>query len=824
MKKKSGETQESKALRLRAEQQMAVQTSAKIAAITVNEKKLLHELQVHQIELELQNEALQQAKTLLEISRDEYQNRFTDLYDFAPVGYLSVNCDQLITEINLTAASMLGIERSNLMLQHFPQWIAEESRDAWQRKFLRLKQNSGKQQCELIMRRSDASSFIARVDCCFMTCKQQPSIRIALTDVTQQKLNEQQLLQSQLFAVNIVESVMDAIITINADQRIVLFNRAAEKMFGYPADQVIGDTLDRFIPERFRHAHPIHINAFSNTGATDHSFNHLRDFIGLRANGEEFPVEVSISKTGNNADKSFTAILRDISERKLMEARQLESQRENQFLADLIRTSPLPMAIGYQDGRVGLVNSAFEKLTGYGVEELAHINWVTDLTPPEWFAIEHDNLAKLQRIGDSIRYEKEYFHKNGNRVPVELLVHFKADCEGKPELYYAFISDITERKRAEQEQQSATLRKDEFLAMLAHELRNPLAPISNAVHILKRGDTDPDRINWCTDIIDRQLEHLTRLVDDLLDLSRISRGVIELKPEMLEIRDFLLPAIETCQSLIDMRRQKFYMTLPPQPVYVEGDRIRLTQVILNLINNAAKYTQEGGNIRLSVEPAAEQVCIRVRDNGRGIDSTDLTQLFDLFYQNKHCLDHSQGGLGIGLFLVKRLAEKHGGDVQAFSEGCGQGSEFVVYLPVHMPKSLPAVAAKQTASASILKQFQILLVEDNPDIADSMALVLRLDGHTVRIAQDGATALEMVQVEQPDVIVLDIGLPGMDGYSLAQALRQNSKLQRTLLIALTGYGRPQDKEKSRVAGIDVHLVKPPDIKALRKLLNDYSVTA
>ncbi len=677
---KSGLIQDSKTLRQRAEQKLATQADDKMATTTVDEKKLLHELQVHKIELELQNEALREAKTLIEASRDEYRNRFVDLYDFAPVGYLTVNGDNLITECNLTAASMLGIERGNLILHHFPQWIAPESCDVWHLKLMQLKQNGGKQYCELVMRRGDGSTFIARVDGSFMTShEQEPFVRLAFTDVSEQKLNEQQLLKSQLYCVNLVESVKDAIITINAAHHIVLFNAAAEKMFGCPADQAIGGTLDRFIPERFRHAHPNHIGAFENNAATDRNSHRLRTFVGLRASGEEFPVELSISQTGKNGDKLFTAILRDISERKSMEQKLHESQRENQFLADLIRNSTQPIAVAYLDGRVGLVNSAFVALTGYSVEELSHVNWATELTPPEWFAIEQAKLAKLHSAGDSVRYEKEYVRKNGSRVPIELLVH-KSDSKDKPELYYAFITDITERKLADQEQQAAAKRKDEFLAMLAHELRNPLAPISNAVNILKRVNADPARIVWCTDIISRQLEHLIRLVDDLLDVSRISRGVIELKKEALEIRDFVYPAVETSQSLIDFRRQELFLTLPPEPIGIEGDRIRLTQVMSNIINNAAKYTREGGQIRLFVKLYPEKVCIHVQDNGNGIDANDLKHLFDLFYQADHSLDHSHGGLGIGLFLVHKLVEMHGGEVQAFSEGCDQGSEFVVCLP------------------------------------------------------------------------------------------------------------------------------------------------
>jgi PAS domain S-box-containing protein len=389
--------------------------------------------------------------------------------------------------------------------------------------------------------------------------------------------------------------------------------------------------------------------------------------------------------------------------------------------------------------------------------------------------------------------------------------------------------DITEHKQneahlAEQawQLQETDRRKDEFLAMLAHELRNPLAPISNAVEILKRTDLEPAQVARCTDIINRQVKHLARLVDDLLDVSRINRGLVELKKEPLEIRDFILPAVETCQPLIDTRRHTFSLALPPEPVWVEGDQIRLAQVVSNLINNAAKYTEEGGHIGLSVEASGSEVCIHVSDNGSGIDPADLSHLFDLFYQADRNIDRAQGGLGIGLSLVHNLVALHSGNIQAFSAGRGQGSEFVVRLPrlILSPSTSPMTAAPAAPSSN---KHRILVVDDNRDVTESLALLLESEGHQVLTAYDGISALETAQIERPDIILLDIGLPGMDGYSVAQALRQNHELERTMLIALTGYGQPDDRKKSSASGFDEHLVKPIDIEKLRKLLASYQTT-
>ncbi|MGZ4955386.1 MAG: PAS domain S-box protein [Methylobacter sp.] len=525
----------------------------------------------------------------------------------------------------------------------------------------------------------------------------------------------------------------------------------------------------------------------------------------------------------NDAIGGLIISAEDITERIRNERLLIESQRENTFLADLIRTSEQPIAVGYPDGRIGLANAAFEALTGYSAEELQGINWATVLTPTEWLEIEREKLSELLHTGQPIRYEKEYFRKNGTRVPIELLVHLKTDFEGKPEFYYAFITNITERKHAEQALKDAARRKDEFLAMLAHELRNPLAPIRNAVEIQKLANLTPSRLAWCNEIINRQVEHLTRLVDDLLDVSRISRGLIELKKEPLEVQDFILPAVESCQPLIDVRRHTFSLALPPEPVWVEGDRIRLAQVVSNLINNAAKYTEEGGHIRLLVEASDHEVGIHISDNGSGIDSADLSHLFDLFYQADRNIDRAQGGLGIGLSLVHNLVAKHGGNVQVFSAGCGQGSEFVVRLPrLILSTSIPPMIAANAAPSP--NKLRILVVDDNRDITESLALLLESEGHQVLTAYDGISALETAQTERPDIILLDIGLPGMDGYSVAQALRQNHELGRSMLIALTGYGQPDDRKKSSASGFNEHLVKPVDIEKLRALLASYQTTS
>lgn len=492
--------------------------------------------------------------------------------------------------------------------------------------------------------------------------------------------------------------------------------------------------------------------------------------------------------------------------------------------------SQAPIAIAMFDRNMNYLETSGRWLHDFGrgyanLNGLNHYQVYPDL-PEKWKQVHQQCLSGAMLKND----EDLWIQADGSKCWLRWAVMPWIDENDAIGGLIMSAEDITGRKQneahlAEQawQLQETDRRKDEFLAMLAHELRNPLAPISNAVEILKLTDLQPAQIARCTDIIKRQVKHLARLVDDLLDVSRISRGLVELKKESLEVRDFILPAVETCQPLIDTRRHTFSLALPPDPVWVEGDRIRLAQIVSNLINNAAKYTEEGGHIGLSVEASSSEVCIHVSDNGSGIDPADLSCLFDLFYQADCNIDRAQGGLGIGLSLVHNLVAKHGGNVQAFSAGRGQGSEFVVRLP-RLILSTPTSPITAAPAAPSPNKLCILVVDDNRDVTESLAFLLENDGHQVLTAYDGISALETAQIKRPDIILMDIGLPGMDGYAVVQALRQNHELERSMLIALTGYGQPDDRKKSIASGFDEHLVKPVDIEKLRKLLASYQTTS
>lgn len=378
-----------------------------------------------------------------------------------------------------------------------------------------------------------------------------------------------------------------------------------------------------------------------------------------------------------------------------------------------------------------------------------------------------------------------------------------------------FTRDVTDRKRAEDALKEADRRKDEFLAMLAHELRNPLAPIRNSLHILRMtGGNDPasGRVG---EMMERQVGHMVRLVDDLMEVSRITRGMIELRKEPISVAAVVRSAVETSRPLIEGARHRLDVRIPVEPLLLEGDPVRLTQVIANLLNNASKYTNEAGRITLSVDAENAQAVITVRDNGAGIPREMLPRVFDLFTQIDHAPGRTQGGLGIGLTLVKRLAEMHGGSVEAHSEGVGKGSEFIVRLPLAKVRS-DATPQRAEAFGAVLSPRQVLVVDDNRDAAESLAMLLRLMGADVRVAFGGPAAIKMLATFHPSAVLLDIGMPGMDGYEVARLIRAEPGLDDVLLIALTGWGQEEDRRRSEKAGFDHHLIKPADVGALETL--------
>lgn len=445
----------------------------------------------------------------------------------------------------------------------------------------------------------------------------------------------------------------------------------------------------------------------------------------------------------------------------------------------------------------------------------------------------HRQRRELERLNRSLEQANAALHAEKARELEALNVTLAQANAELVEINATLQEQIVERERAQQALEAADRRKDDFLAMLSHELRNPLAAIQGAIELMQRKSIDDEQIVWARDVLARQNRHLTRLIEDLLDVSRITRGTLTLKKEPVELREVVQHAVETVRPLIDSRRHALTIRVPDIPLRVEGDVVRLTQILGNLLTNAAKYTDEGGQIELAIERGlgadrdADHALVRVKDNGRGISSKAMSRLFEPSTHEERLNSGAHGGLGIGLIVVRGLVEMHGGVVEARSEGPGFGSVFTVRLPLLPVEELTMTVAPVRDPAHPVpvngSGLRILVVDDNQDSAVSMTMLLELQGHEVHVAHAGHTALRVAKDQQPDVILLDIGMPGMNGYEVARQLRSQEAFTNTLLVAITGYGRQSDVEQTQSAGFDHHLVKPVDYEKLQAMLATWSST-
>lgn len=473
-------------------------------------------------------------------------------------------------------------------------------------------------------------------------------------------------------------------------------------------------------------------------------------------------------------------------------------------------------------------NPFMTELLGYAHDEfLGKQLWEIGL-----FGDERASQAAYQELKEKgyIRYDHLPLEtKKGARAEVEFVSNIY-QVDHRP-VAQCNIRDISERRLLEKQitEQAEALadlhrRKDEFLAMLSHELRNPLAPISNAVHLLRLQKGENSIQQQAREIIERQVGQLSHLVDDLLEISRITTGRVQLRQERVAVSGVVESAVASVRPLIDQHNHELTVSLPPQPIWLYADAARLEQVLVNLLNNAAKYTDKGGHIWLTVAQEDDACVLRVRDTGIGITPELLPRIFDLFTQAARSLARSQGGLGIGLCLVQRLVNLHGGTVEAHS-ALGQGSEFVVRLPLDLPRLVspalpPPSPAKETKPTG--PSLRVLVVDDNLDTAQSLALLLVVSGHEVRVAHTGPTALEAALDYRPNVALLDIGLPEMDGYEVAKRIRQQPFLQDVVLVAMTGYGQDTDRQRSQEVGFNAHLIKPADFGKVQQILATVSV--
>jgi PAS domain S-box-containing protein len=624
-------------------------------------------------------------------------------------------------------------------------------------------------------------------------------------DVTTRKLAEEESLTQREYWRVALSSIGDAVMVTDARGLVTFMNLVAEELCGVTNGEAIGKPLAdvfRIVNERTRRPVDSPVEKVLESGHIIGLANHT---VLISTDNRERPIDDSAApiKDGDGNILGVVLVFRDVTEKRRAE---LVSER----LSAIVESSDDIIVSKGFDGVITSWNKGAERILGYTAEDVIGKH-VSMLMPPEAIEDTEKILGHIRRGEKVDHYETKRKRKDGTTIDVSLTVSPIKNADGEIIGASKVGRDITEQKHIEAERLEADRRKDEFLAMLAHELRNPLASISNAVYLFGKLETEAELL-WAKEVVQRQVRHLARLIDDLLDVSRITRGKITLKMEAVKLSPIVSSAVEAVQPLIDERKQELTVSLVGMS-RLEADPVRLEQIIVNLLTNAAKYTDAGGQIALTARHEGADIVISVRDTGVGIPKDLLPRVFDLFVQGDRTAARSEGGLGIGLTLVKSLVEMHGGTVAAASEGPGRGSEFAVRLPALQKETRKTAPPTKSLPRVARQGSRVLVVDDNVDTAQGLGKLLKLLGHEVQTAFDGPTAIELARTYKPEVVLLDIGLPGMDGYEVASKLRQEACCKDAVIIAVSGYGQEEDRRRSREAGFDQHLVKPVDYDAL-----------
>ncbi|HEX7054965.1 MAG TPA: PAS domain S-box protein [Burkholderiales bacterium] len=593
-----------------------------------------------------------------------------------------------------------------------------------------------------------------------------------------------------------LEGLFEGFLAWDARWRMTHMNGAAERLLGRQRGEVLGKTWH----EAFPHAVGNPVEQM-----------YQRVMRGRRAERMEYFYahydrwfEISAAPLGSGGAAAY---FRDISELKRRE--ELQSR-----LAAIVESSDDAIVSKSLEGVIRSWNAGAERLFGWSAGE-AIGQPILLIIPPERHDEEAVILERLRRGERIENFETVRVAKDGRVLDISLTVSPIRDAAGRVVGVSKLARDVSERKRVLRALEHASSQKDRFLAMLAHELRNPLAPIRNGLQLLRMVDPASEPAAQARAIMERQVDHLVRLVDDLMDVSRITRGKIDMRREPVDLGSIVLSAVETSRPAIEEARHRFNLSLPAEPLVVDADYVRLAQVVANLLNNAAKYTDSGGEISLVAQREGDEAVIRVRDNGIGIAPEMMPRLFEMFAQAEESLSRARGGLGIGLALSRTLVEMHGGRISASSAGRGRGTEVVVRLP-------PAGEARQRGASRAQPappggRRRVLVVDDNVDAALTLEALLRSLGQEVQVAHDGASALAAARERRPDVVLLDLSMPGMDGIEVARMLRREPGFEAVRFAAVTGLGQEADRRRTREAGFDAHLVKPLSREDLRRVL-------
>jgi PAS domain S-box-containing protein len=618
-------------------------------------------------------------------------------------------------------------------------------------------------------------------------------------------------------AIAILESITEGFYTLDRQWRYDYVNSEAHRILDRPAGDLAGKVLWEEYP-----------------GLRGTEFEHFYRRTMIEREKSSFTAYYPDQQrwydvTTFPAPEGMSVYFRNVTEqRKLASERTTllaESERQKRIYETALNSTPDFVYVFDLEHRALYANDALLKT--WGVADVRGKKWM-DLGYEQWHADLHDReLDEVINTRAPIRGEIPFSGTGGKRM-YDYIFAPVFDEHGEVVAVAGTTRDITDRQAAEQSIQEQATRlvasdraKDDFLATLSHELRNPLAPLRNSIALLRRDGLEGDTLAKIHGIMERQVNHLVRLVDDLLEVSRISRGVLSLRSERVEIAAVVKTAVETSNPLIQSVEHQLVLAAPPEALWVEGDPVRLAQVLSNLLNNAASYTDAGGTVTVTVRREGPQVCISVKDTGIGIEPAAISHMFEMFSRGNRDSARNQGGLGIGLALARRLAEMHQGTLEAHSEGLGKGAEFILRLPLVNTGNTDK--ADEPTADPRLEKTRVLVVDDNADAGDTLAVILDMLGAEVRVARNGEQALETFAVYEPSVVLLDIGMPGMNGYEVARAIRSRFAGQPTVLVALTGWGQEDDRRRASEAGFDHHLLKPAEIDSLQKLLADLEDT-
>ncbi len=594
---------------------------------------------------------------------------------------------------------------------------------------------------------------------------------------------------------------------------VASWNPGAERINGYAAEDIIGKHFSAFYPEEAKQRRwPEHELAIAEQHGRfeDQGWR-------VRKDGSRFWADVLITalRDPQGELRGFAKITRDLSARREREEALRQSEERFRLLVEGVKDYAIFMLD--PGGRVMSWNSGAERIKGYKAHEIVGKHF--SLFYPKGAVDKRWPEQELAMAREHGRFEDEGLRvrKNGSPFWANVVVTPIYDGQGELLGYAKVIRDLTDRKRVEALER-AERQTNEFLAMLAHELRNPLAPISNALQLLARKPAADPTEQWARDVLQRQTGQMTRLVDDLLDVSRITRSAISLTKHNVDVRKVVRTAAEASLQWMQSRSHELCVELPEHELPVLADEARLVQVLQNLLHNAAKYTPAGGRIDVGARRDGATIVVAVKDNGMGMEPEMLSTAFELFRQGRQGSERADGGLGVGLTLVQRLVAMHGGTVEARSAGAGKGSEFLLRLPAGSGEAPLAPREKEIEPPAPPKRvLRVLVVDDNQDAANALRLLLESDGHEVKLASDGVAGLALAREYKPEVLLLDIGLPRLSGYDIAASLRADPAMKETTIVAVTGYGQVHDRTRTAAVGFDHHLTKPVEFSALQQLL-------